>query len=69
MKRLTEPNVLVRVIATGKIGTTCYNHVDGVGIKYGVHTFVDDYPEPDEIFRNFRKELEIVNDFTQQEDA
>ena len=55
-------NTLIK-IPDGRIGTICYNHLDGEGGVWGRHTFVmpengfgDELPEPEFMLRN--KELQ-----------
>ena len=54
-------NTLVK-LPDSRIGTICYNHIDGVGGIWGKHTFTmpeggfGDLPEPEFMLRN--KELE-----------
>jgi len=56
-----KPNAIVKK-RDGTIGTTCYNGLDGVGIKYGEHFFdiKEAFPEPDEIIKNPREELTLI---------
>ena len=49
----------------GTIGTTCYNGLDGIGIKYGEHHFdiEGEFPEPDEIIKEPEQdELELIKE-------
>ena len=58
-----RPNAIVKK-KDGTIGTTCYNGMEGIGIKYGRHKFSidedEDFPEPDEIIKNPEKNLELI---------
>jgi len=55
---LKVPNTIIEM-EDGTIGTTCYNGLDGIGIKYGKHFFNinNEFPEPDLIL----KEPETLN--------
>ena len=52
-----KPNAIIKK-QDGTIGTTCYNGLDGIGIKYGEHHFniEEEMPEPDEIIKEPEKE-------------
>ncbi len=55
-----RPNAIVKT-PDGRIATTCYNGLDGVGIKYGEHYFgLENFPEPDEIVKNPEKSLVLI---------
>ena len=57
-----KPNAIVKT-KSGKIGTTCYSGLDGVGIKYGQFNFdtsSEEWPVPDEIFHDPERELELI---------
>lgn len=53
-----KPNTIIK-LKNGRIGTTCYNGLDGVGIKYGEHHFNinKDFPEPDLIIKEPEKNI------------
>lgn len=51
MSALNRPNTVLE-LDDGELATTCYNGLDGIGVKYGEHRFdadSRDFPEPDEI--------------------
>lgn len=55
-----RPNAIVET-PDHRRATTCYNGPDGVGVKYGEHEFpLDNFPEPDEIFKSPEKELRLI---------
>lgn len=58
MSILKQPNTVVE-LNDGEIATTCYNGLDGIGVKFGEHHFdlsergfSDNFPEPDEIIKD-----------------
>jgi hypothetical protein len=66
--------------ADGRIGTICYNHLDGVGGVWGEHTFTmpvggfgDELPEPEFMLREKGHEqrcaLECIEDYEVLENA
>ena len=59
-----RPNAIIRK-QDGTIGTTCYNYLDGIGIKYGTHHFDvnEEMPEPDEIIKEPEKDkIELIKE-------
>ena len=64
-----KPNAIIKM-SDGRIATTCYNGLDGVGIIYGEHHFdiAKDFPEPEKIIKNTSVDIvEIIKPGTWDE--
>lgn len=67
MSAINRPGTVIQ-LTDGRIATTCYNHLDGVGVVWGKRVVTYDDPPPyDELLRDIHMEYEIINTLNQEE--